>query len=263
MTPPPQPDSPVASHPLPVSRLPATPPATALPLPHHRLLASIYPIPDPNHLSFPFVLPSPLNLHGRFLITLLRHRSGGEGDGKSLADDIAVDDEGNAYVIDALGNKIWKVSVEGKLVSTIRDSMLSPKKWWYKHFVGLNGIVDHPDGFLIAVHTLSGDLFKIEGEESVKIIKVTGGTGNPPGKFDYADGLALLSPTKVVVVGNPPARLVESNDGWNTASVVGTFSGLKHRFATGATVKDGKVYLNYMIGMGYPKRKHAIVEAVF
>ncbi|KAL2341033.1 hypothetical protein Fmac_008973 [Flemingia macrophylla] len=39
VTPPPQPDSPTASHP-PVSRLPATPPATALPLPHYRLLAS-------------------------------------------------------------------------------------------------------------------------------------------------------------------------------------------------------------------------------
>jgi hypothetical protein len=26
---------------------------------------------------------------------------------------------------------------------------------------------------------------------------------------------------------------------------------------------DGRVYLSHMIGMGYPEKKHAIIEAVF
>ncbi|CAJ1969828.1 unnamed protein product [Sphenostylis stenocarpa] len=181
----------------------------------------------------------------------------GPSDEKSFADDVAVDGEGNAYVTDAKGNKIWKVGVEGKLISTIKSPLFSAKEW-YKNLVGLNGIVYHPDGFLIVVHTFSGNLFKIDltkGEE-VKIIKVKG-------SLSFGDGLELLSPTKLVVAGNPSGRLVESSDGWNTASVVGTFSGPKHRLATAATVKDGKVYLNHLVGMGYPKKKHAIVEAVF
>ena len=122
------------------------------------------------------------------------------GDEKSFADDVAVDAEGNAYVTDAKGNKIWKVGVEGKLISIIRNPLFTSKEW-YKNLVGLNGIVYHPDGFLIVIHTFSGNLFKIDltkGEE-VKIIKV----------------------------------------------------------------KGGKVYLNHMVGIGYPKKKHAIVEAVF
>ncbi|KAL5069022.1 hypothetical protein RYX36_019909 [Vicia faba] len=183
----------------------------------------------------------------------------GPSDGKSFADDVAVDAEGNAYVTDVKGNKIWKVGVDGNVISIITSPLFTPKEW-HKTFVGLNGIVYHPDGFLIVVHTFSGNLFKIDLEngEEVKIIEVVGGP------LSFGDGLELLSPDKVVVAGsNPSGRLVESLDGWNTASVVGTFSGPRHRLATAATVKDGKVYLSHIVGIGYPKKKHALVEAVF
>lgn len=182
----------------------------------------------------------------------------GVGDEKSFVDDIAVDAEGNAYVTDAKANRLWKVGVDGKFLSVIRSPLFTPQEW-YKTFVGLNGIVYHPDGFLIVIHTFSGSLFKIDiskGDE-VKVIDVVGGP------LSFGDGLELLSPTKLVVAGNPSGRLVESSDGWETASVVAKFSGPRHRLATAATVKDGKVYLSHMLGMGYPKKKHAIIEAVF
>jgi len=178
-------------------------------------------------------------------------------DEKSFVDDIAVDAEGNAYVTDAKASMLWKVGVDGKFLSVIRSPLFTPKEW-YKTFVGLNGIVYHPDGFLIVIHTFSGSLFKIDiskGDE-VKVIDVVGGP------LLFGDGLELISPTKLVVAGNPSGRLVESSDGWETASVVAKFSGPMHRLATAATVKDGRVYLSHMLGMGYPK-KHAIIEAVF
>ncbi|PON61713.1 Six-bladed beta-propeller [Parasponia andersonii] len=182
----------------------------------------------------------------------------GPSDEKSFADDVAVDAEGNAYVTDCKASKIWKVGADGKLLSIIRNPLFTPKEW-YKNLVGLNGIVYHPDGFLIVIHTVSGYLLKIElakGEE-VKLIKVAGGS------LSFGDGLELLSPTKLVVAGNPSARLVESSDGWETASLVATFNGPKHRLASAVTVKDGKVYLNHILGLGFPKPKHALVEAVF
>ncbi|KAL1071951.1 hypothetical protein V6Z11_D11G122100 [Gossypium hirsutum] len=151
----------------------------------------------------------------------------GPGDEKSMADDVAVDADGNAYVTDVKGSKIWKVGVD--------------------------------DGYLIVIHTLSGNLFKIDlakGDE-VKLIEVAGGP------LAFGDGLELISPTKLVVAaGNPSGRLVESTDGWETASVVAKFKGPMHRLATAATVKDGKVYLNHMFGMGYPRKTHALVEFV-
>ncbi|XP_008454291.2 uncharacterized protein LOC103494732 [Cucumis melo] len=187
----------------------------------------------------------------------LTHLSG-PNDEKSFADDVAVDSEGNAYVTDAKNSKIWKVGVDGKFISMINSPLFIPKQW-YKNLVGLNGIVYHPDGYLLVIHTFSGNLYKIDlvkGEE-VKLINVTGGS------LMLGDGLELLSPTKLVVAGNPAGRLVESTDGWETASLVSTCSGLKHRLATSATVKNGRVYLSHMIGIGYPKKKHALVEAVF
>lgn len=182
------------------------------------------------------------------------------GDGKSFADDVAVDAEGNAYVTDCKGSKIWKVAADGKLLSTIKSPLFIPKVW-YKNLVGLNGIVYHPDGFLLVVHTFSGSLLKVDlsnkEEEVVKLVTVVGGS------LTFGDGLELLSPTQLVVAGNPSARLVESSDGWETASIIAVFNGPKHRLASAATVKDGKVYLNHLIGMGYPRRKHALVQAVF
>lgn len=190
----------------------------------------------------------------RLFLTHLNN-PGGE---KAFADDVAVDEEGNAYVTDVRNSKIWKVNADGKLLSIIKSPLFTPKEW-YKNLVGLNGIVYHPDGYLLVIHTFSGNLYKIDlkkGEEItlVKIVK---------GSLAFGDGLELQSPTKLVVAGNPAGRLVESSDGWESASVIGTFSGIMHRLATSATVKDEKVYVSHMIGLGYPKRKHVIVEAVF
>ncbi|WCJ22322.1 Calcium-dependent phosphotriesterase superfamily protein [Euphorbia peplus] len=183
----------------------------------------------------------------------------GPSDAKAFADDVAVDPEGNAYVTDVVGSQIWKVGKDGELLTPIKSPLFIQKQW-YQNLVGLNGIVYHPDGFLLVVHTFSGKLFKVDlskDEESVKLVNVNGGS------LIMGDGILLLSPSKLVVAGNPSGRLVESSDGWESASIVGKFKGPTHRLASAATLKDGKVYLNHLVGMGYPKKKHAIVEAVF
>ncbi|KAL3827767.1 hypothetical protein ACJIZ3_016569 [Penstemon smallii] len=187
----------------------------------------------------------------------LTQLSGPEGE-KAFADDVTVDPEGNAYITDTKGNKIWKVNVNGEFLYSIKSPLFTPKEW-YRNLVGLNGIVHHPNGYLLVVHTLSGNLFKIDtknGDHEVKLVKINGSS------LTFGDGLELLSPTKLVVAGNP-SRLVESLDDWETGSVLGKFRGDMHRLVTAATVKDGKVYLNHLAGMGYPKRKHVLVEAVF
>ncbi|KAL9811859.1 putative transcription factor WD40-like family [Arabidopsis thaliana] len=43
----------------------------------------------------------------------------------TYADDVAVDTQGNAYVSDAKGGKIWIVDVNGKLVYTIRSPLFT------------------------------------------------------------------------------------------------------------------------------------------
>ncbi|XP_019160218.1 PREDICTED: uncharacterized protein LOC109156814 [Ipomoea nil] len=186
----------------------------------------------------------------------------GPEDEKSLADDVAVDEEGNAYITDVKASKIWKVGPEGELQDTIRSPLFTPKEW-YNNMVrlALNGIVYHPNGYLLVVHTLSGNLYKVQTSKGnkVEIVNVVGGP------LRFGDGLELLSPDKLVVAGNKfsPTRLVESCDDWESARIVGKAKGMVHRVSSAATVKDGRVYVSHLLGMGYPRRKHVLVEAVF
>lgn len=177
---------------------------------------------------------------------------------KTFADDVAVDEEGNTYVTDVKGSKIWKVGPTGEFLYTITSPLFRAKEW-YRNFFGLNGIDYHPNGYLLVIHTFTGNLFKINvrNNNEIKLVKL------PDGPLTFGDGLELLSPTQLLVAGNPATRLVESTDDWESAKVVGKSSGLSHRIATGTTVKDGKVYVNHLFGMGYPKKKHVILEAVF
>ncbi|XP_047979399.1 uncharacterized protein LOC125221320 [Salvia hispanica] len=182
--------------------------------------------------------------------------AGPEGE-KTFADDVAVDTEGNAYVTDVKGSKLWKVGVDGELLYTIKSPLFIPKEWYY-NLIGLNGIVYHPNGYLLVVHTLWGKLFKVEigNGDVVKEVNIIGGS------LMFGDGLELISPTKIAVAGNA-IRLVESTDDWESARIVGKSKGLGHRVVTAATVKEGKVYLNHLVGFGYPTRKHVLVEAIF
>ncbi|KAG8063665.1 hypothetical protein GUJ93_ZPchr0003g17768 [Zizania palustris] len=182
-------------------------------------------------------------------------RLDGPGD-STLADDVAVDEDGNAYVTDAKGNKIWKVSPDGEPLSVIKSATFFQRTGWFNNFVGLNGIVYHPNGYLLVVHTSGGDLFKVDPRTgSVHVVKVRG-------SLKLGDGLALLSPTRLVAAGLV-SRLVESSDDWETATVTGRYVGPAHRIGSSATVKDGDVYVNHIIGFGFGKKTHVISKAVF
>uniref|UniRef100_A0A1D1YWA9 Tripartite motif-containing protein 71 n=1 Tax=Anthurium amnicola TaxID=1678845 RepID=A0A1D1YWA9_9ARAE len=185
-------------------------------------------------------------------------RLSGPGDEPSDADDVAVDGEGNAYVTDAKSNKLWKLGPDGQLLSVIRSPVFTQSKDWYRNLVGLNGIVHHPNGYLLVVHTFGGQLFRVDpATEEVTVVDVAGGS------LLLGDGLELLSPTKLVVAGTPSGRVVESQDDWRTAAVTAKYKGPMHRIAASATVKDGKVYLSHLIGGGVTRWTHLITEAVF
>lgn len=168
-----------------------------------------------------------------------------------------MDEVGNAYVTDAKANKIWKVGLNGELLSVIRSEVFVQRKEWYYNFVALNGIVYHPNGYLLVIHTSSGNLFKMDPvKEEVSVVEIAG-------SLLMGDGMDLLSPTKLVIAGSLSTKLVESSDDWKTANVIEKYVGPAHRIASSATVKDGKVYLNHLIGGGLTTRTHVIAEAVF
>ncbi|KAL1827317.1 hypothetical protein DCAR_0206477 [Daucus carota subsp. sativus] len=181
----------------------------------------------------------------------------GPGD-KSMGDDVAVDAEGNAYITDLNKSKLWKVGVTGEYLLPIESPIFSPAVWYHK-LATLNGIVYHPKGYLIVSHTTTGNLFKVDimNNNEVKLVKMIGKS------LSFSDGLELLSPNRLVVASMSGISLVGSNDDWETATILEKAPVVRHRLATGVTVKDAKVYINHLFGIGYPKKKHVLAEAVF
>ncbi|XP_024536671.1 uncharacterized protein LOC9646165 isoform X2 [Selaginella moellendorffii] len=171
-----------------------------------------------------------------------------------LADDVAVDPEGNAYVTEALGNFIWKIDRDGNNVANLSSPVFTSKPHQLPFYLaGLNGIDYHPDGFLLAIHTWSGALFKVSLDgSSVEVVKaplVAGG-----------DGIALLSPDKLVVAGVPGARLLKSSDGWKSARLTHTYVGPFYRVPSAVTIKDGKAFVSHMFSWW---NTFTIKEAIF
>ncbi|KAM0890593.1 hypothetical protein ACQ4PT_026953 [Festuca glaucescens] len=180
-----------------------------------------------------------------------------ESSESSFADDVAADEDGNVYVTDVMGNKIWKVSPDGEPLLVFKNATFAQRPGTLDNLIGVNGIIYHPNGYLLVIHTTGGDLFKVDPKTgAVSVVKVLG-------SLKRGDGLVLLSPTRLAVAGMP-TRLVDSSDDWQTARVTGRYVGPAHRFASSVTVKDGDVYVNHIIGFGLGRKKtHVIAKAVF
>ncbi|KAA9332023.1 SMP-30/gluconolactonase/LRE family protein [Hymenobacter busanensis] len=138
-----------------------------------------------------------------------------------FANDIAVDAQGNAYITDSFAPVIYKLDLQGNATVFLENAQLSGGTGF-----GLNGIVFHPDGYLLAAKTNDGSLFKIPLNNPVGFTKVV--TPATPA-LTGADGLLLLdNQTLLVVAGNQSTVYrMRSTDAW--ANAVGSGS-----FATGA-----------------------------
>lgn len=135
------------------------------------------------------------------------------GPGARNANDIALDPAGNAYVTDSFAQLIYRIDAGGKL-TVFADSPLFKTGEGF----GLNGIVYHPDKYLLVSASNSGDIFRVSLSEPMKIDKVT-----LPERFRGIDGINLIDPTHLVAAVNAgETGIVEfaSDDGWTTAKVI-------------------------------------------
>jgi sugar lactone lactonase YvrE len=73
-----------------------------------------------------------------------------------LANDVAVDRAGNAYVTDSASDEIYRVDPAGRPSVFVRDARFATTT------VGVNGIVWHPDGYLLVGKYDSGAVFRID-----------------------------------------------------------------------------------------------------
>ncbi|KAI5381747.1 hypothetical protein KIW84_UN0467 [Lathyrus oleraceus] len=140
-------------------------------------------------------------------------------DEEALANDVAVDYNGNAYVTNSIGNYIWKVNVKGEA------SIFSKSPRFTEHpvdrdtpysYIGLNGIAYVSSGdYLLVVQSNTGKVFKVDADDgTARHVLLNEDLTRPDGVVFRSDG--------VVLVVSPQANklwLLKSNNGWGEGVV--------------------------------------------
>ncbi len=149
-----------------------------------------------------------------------------------FVNDLAIAPDGTVYVTDSASPVIYRITPAGQASILVRDDIR-----FFSPAFGLNGIVYHPDGFLIVANTGQGKLYKVDLNNGNSISEV-GGISNLPG-----DGLTLVNNTDLYVVTGSGTRVaqVRSTDGFMMASIVKT-DGSGYAGATTSTFANGQIY---------------------
>jgi sugar lactone lactonase YvrE len=158
----------------------------------------------------------------------------------NFVNDVTVDEEGNAYATNSFAPVLYKVTPEGEASILIQDDQLTGG------FIGTNGIVYHPDGYLLVANTGTQSLLKVTLGDEVTITPVE--LDIPFG----ADGMILSEDGTLYAVANLTETTqsivaVSSEDDWQTAVV--TDLGATTDAATTITLAGGvPYYINAYLG---------------
>lgn len=157
---------------------------------------------------------------------------------RHFANDLAILPDGTIYVTDSFSPVIYKITPAGQASVLVSDPRFASAMF------GLNGIVYHPDGYLIVAQTGAGKLYKVDLSNGNAITEV-GGLSSLPG-----DGMTLVDKTDLYVVTGNGSRVaqVRSSDNWQTASVVKTDENGYYQATTNVYVNKQIYTLNARIG---------------
>jgi sugar lactone lactonase YvrE len=154
-----------------------------------------------------------------------------------FANDVAVDEEGNAYVTNSFAPVLFRISPDGAAEVFVEDERLTAD------FVGMNGIVVHPGGYLLVAVTGNLSLFKIPLDDPAALTEVT--LSEP----FAVDGMVLAEDGSLVAVayvgtsleGATPGLIrVTSEDDWETADIAARLPTGGN--ATTVALRDGTPY---------------------
>jgi sugar lactone lactonase YvrE len=158
-----------------------------------------------------------------------------------FANDVTVDNQGNAYVTDSFAGIIYKVDQQGKGSIFYENDALAPEPGNF----GLNGIDYDPRGYLLVTRSDAGQLLRFPVNEPAAYSIV-----NLPVSLAIPDGVYLKSPNELVVVSNAfgadngTVHTFRTWNQWESASLVAEFI-TPEVFPTTVTIRDGSPYVLY------------------
>ncbi|KAK4279821.1 hypothetical protein QN277_011534 [Acacia crassicarpa] len=201
--------------------------------PNRRLLAAVHamePLPPFNALA-----AYDLTSRQRIFLSILPDDGGGSG--RPTANDVSVDDEGNAYVTNSGGNYIWKVNYRGEASIFSRSPQFTahPVDRNAPHsYCGLNGIAYVSKGYFLVVQSNTGKMFKVDANDgAARLVKV---------KEDLmvADDVVLADDAVLVVSPVNKLWYLRSEDSWGEGDLYDEIDLDLERFPTSLVVGGGK-----------------------
>lgn len=159
-----------------------------------------------------------------------------------FANDITIDDSGNAYITDSFSPIIYKVDVWGNAsVFYENEDFATPQGAF-----GFNGIAFHPAGYLLVAYSIENAIYKIPLNNTSAISQVQ---LNDP--LESPDGLLLSQNGKQLIVvnnagGAASGRVLSftSGDNWETGTLNNSFM-TGPVFPTTATGYGDEVFVLY------------------
>jgi len=158
--------------------------------------------------------------------------------GPHLLNGIALDGGGNAYISDSFSPAIYKVDAAGN------PSLFLQSEQFRGAGINLNGVVVHPDGYLLVVKKSDGVLFKIPLAEPARFSRVLVAE-----RFVGGDGLVLVGKTELLIVSNQvpqqsanSASALSSDDAWASATLRAV-EPLGTAYPTTAALRGGALYV--------------------
>lgn len=181
--------------------------------------------------------------------------------GPHLMNGIALDAAGNAYVTDSFSPVIYKIDSHAAPSVFLRDERFAGEG------INLNGLIVHPDGYLLVIKKSDGTLFKVPLDQPSHFSEVS-----IPEHLTGGDGVTLIGKKDLVVIANRTpgtssnsAFSLSSDDDWKTAKV-SAIQQLGDVYPTTAVLRDNTLYvvqskLNELIAFPFEKKAQLQVEA--
>ena len=152
--------------------------------------------------------------------------------GGNFANDVDFDVAGNCYVTNSASPIIYKITPKGVA------SIFATSENWKKEGFNLNGIVVHPNGYLIAAQSNTGELYKVSIKNPTEITKINADI------MLGADGIFLNGNNELMVISNASKQVYQLNstDEFTNAKTLKT-APTQMTFPTTGIVVNKKYYV--------------------
>jgi hypothetical protein len=155
--------------------------------------------------------------------------------GLNFANDVTFDNVGNVYVTNSFSPIIYKIDVTGK------PTIFATSEEWKAEGFSLNGIVFHPNGYLIVAKSNPGTLYKVSIKNPQEIKKIN---------CDLLlgmDGLIFnASKNELIAISNVSQEIIQmkTENNWDSANKINSIKSVNTFPTTGTIVGSSYYVLN-------------------